>query len=177
MTELFTHPDCLAHETPAGHPERPARLGAVLDRLEADGLLGELTCRTPSPAGDDALARVHDRRYIDALARVAPKEGLLRVETDTVMSPGSLQAARLAAGAVSEAVDRVLDGAARRAFGQSRKQLANALGSPAGISAALETRGIDPKRRPETLSLEEWDVVVEALACLPTTAATASLAT
>ena len=68
-------------------------------------------------------------------------------------------------------------GAARRAFGQSRKQLANALGAPAGIAAALETRGIDPKRRPETLSLEEWDVVVEALACLPTTAATASLAT
>jgi 16S rRNA (adenine1518-N6/adenine1519-N6)-dimethyltransferase len=68
-------------------------------------------------------------------------------------------------------------GAARRAFGQSRKQLANALGAPAGIAAALETHGIDPKRRPETLSLEEWDVVVEALACLPTTAATASLAT
>lgn len=68
-------------------------------------------------------------------------------------------------------------GAARRAFGQSRKQLANALGAPAGIAAALETRGIDPKRRPETLSLEEWDVVVEALACLPSTAAAASFAT
>lgn len=149
MTELFTHTDCLGHETPAGHPERPARLGAVLDRLEADGLLGELTCRTPSPAGDDALARVHDRRYIDALARVAPKEGLLRVEADTVMSPGSLQAARLAAGAVSEAVDRVLDGAARRAFcavrppghhAESRTVMGFCLfnGIAVGAAAALE---------------------------------------
>ena len=67
--------------------------------------------------------------------------------------------------------------AARRAFGQSRKQLANALGSPSGISSALEAKGIDPKRRPETLSLEEWDDVVAALACLPTTATTAGAAT
>ncbi len=116
MTDFFTHPDCLRHETPAGHPERPARLRAVVERLQADGLLDELTRRTPTPADDDALARVHDREYVDAIARVAPTEGLLRVETDTIMSPGSLHAARLAAGAVSEAVQRVLDGAALRAF-------------------------------------------------------------
>ncbi|MCY3784945.1 MAG: 16S rRNA (adenine(1518)-N(6)/adenine(1519)-N(6))-dimethyltransferase RsmA [Chloroflexi bacterium] len=67
--------------------------------------------------------------------------------------------------------------AARRAFGQPRKQLANALGSPAGIAASLEERGIDPKRRPETLSLEEWDAVADALACESTPATTASLAT
>ena len=67
--------------------------------------------------------------------------------------------------------------AARRAFGQPRKQLANALGSPAGIAAALEAHDIDPRRRPETLSLEEWDAVAEALASLPMTATTALLAT
>ena len=116
MIDFFTHSDCLRHETPAGHPERPARLSAVVERLTADGLLNELTCRTPTPADDDALVRVHDREYVEAIARVAPMEGLLRVETDTVMSPGSLHAARLAAGAVSEAVQRVLDGAAPRAF-------------------------------------------------------------
>lgn len=67
--------------------------------------------------------------------------------------------------------------AARRAFGQPRKQLANALGAPAGIAASLEERGIDSKRRPETLSLEEWDAVADALACGSTPATTASLAT
>lgn len=116
MLDFFTHADCLRHETPAGHPERPARLAAVVDRFEADGLLDECSCRTPAPADDQALARVHDPRYIDALVRAAPTEGLLRVETDTVMSPGSLHAARLAAGAVAEAVRRVLDGTSRRAF-------------------------------------------------------------
>ena len=116
MTDFFTHPDCLEHAPPEGHPERPARLRAVLDRLGADGLLDELSCRTPAPADDAALARVHDPRYIDAVVRAAPTEGWLQVETDTVMSPGSLRAARSAAGAVAEAVERVLDGVARRAF-------------------------------------------------------------
>ena len=116
MLDFFTHEDCLRHETSAGHPERPARLTAVVDRLEADGLLDRSSCRTPAPAADDALARVHDRRYIAALARAAPTDGLLRVEADTVMSPGSLHAARLAAGAVLAAVQRVLDGEAERAF-------------------------------------------------------------
>lgn len=53
--------------------------------------------------------------------------------------------------------------AARKAFGQPRKQLANALGAPNGLSQALMLGGIDPKRRPETLSLTEWDVVATTL--------------
>ena len=67
--------------------------------------------------------------------------------------------------------------AARRAFRQPRKQLANALGSPVRIDAALEARGIDPKRRPETLSLDEWDDVADALATQTATAASESVAT
>lgn len=67
--------------------------------------------------------------------------------------------------------------AARRAFQQPRKQLANALGAPAGIDAALAARGIDPKRRAETLSLEEWDDVADVLAAQPNVAAFGSAAT
>jgi len=67
--------------------------------------------------------------------------------------------------------------AARRAFQQPRKQLANALGAPPGIDAGLEARGTDPKRRPETLSLEEWDDVADALAAEATVAASGSAAT
>ena len=114
--ELYTHRECLDHETPPGHPERPARLAAVVDRLQAEGLMDELSVITPSPAGNEPLARVHDRRYVEAVAAAAPDEGFVRVETDTVMSPGSVHAARLAAGAVLEAVEHVLDGTSRRAF-------------------------------------------------------------
>lgn len=114
--DLFTHEDCLAHETPPGHVERPARLTAVLERLGSDGLLDEVHTRTPVPASEDALALAHDRRYIEAVERASPSSGIVRVEQDTTMSAGSARAARLAAGAMLEAVQRVLDGTSDRAF-------------------------------------------------------------
>ncbi len=49
----------------------------------------------------------------------------------------------------------------RAGFGQKRKQLLNSLSTGMGhpkdaIEAALHTAGIDPKRRAQTLSLDEW---------------------
>ena len=114
--DLFTHEGCLDHDTPPGHPERPARLTAVLKRLESDGLLDELCTRTPAPASEQALAGAHDPRYVKAVERASPTRGIVRVEQDTTMSAGSLGAARLATGAALEAVERVLDGASQRAF-------------------------------------------------------------
>ena len=114
--ELFTHPGCLLHDTPPGHPERPDRLAAVVDRLKVEGLLDDASVVRPTVAANEALARVHDLRYIEAVSAASPEEGHVRVETDTVMSPGSERAARLAAGAVVEAVEHALDGTTKRAF-------------------------------------------------------------
>ncbi len=114
--ELFTHPECLLHDTPPGHPERPDRLAAVVDRLKVEGLLDDASVVEPTVAANEALARVHDLRYIEAVSAASPEEGHVRVETDTVMSPGSERAARLAAGAVVEAVEHALDGTTKRAF-------------------------------------------------------------
>ena len=97
--EIYTHSECMEHEVPPGHPERPQRLAAVLDRFRAEGLLDQLPVNTPRPAGDDDLARVHSRSHVEAVAQASPSTGLVRVETDTVMSTGSLNAARLATGA------------------------------------------------------------------------------
>jgi 16S rRNA (adenine1518-N6/adenine1519-N6)-dimethyltransferase len=57
---------------------------------------------------------------------------------------------------------------ARAGFSQRRKQLRNALGaglgrSPAEVAARLEQVGVDPRRRAETLSLEEWVKVAHVL--------------
>ena len=56
----------------------------------------------------------------------------------------------------------------RAGFGQRRKQLRNALAGRLGlsrerVSTALAAAGIDPQRRAETLSLEEWARLVRAL--------------
>jgi acetoin utilization deacetylase AcuC-like enzyme len=113
---LFTHQRCLDHEMQPRHPERPARLRAVLEYLEASGLLQAMEMREPAPAAGRHLASVHDPDYLQGLARLAPAEGLVAVDPDTFMCPATLEAAALAAGAVADAVTAVLRGDAARAF-------------------------------------------------------------
>ncbi len=116
MIALFTHPQCLQHRTPRGHPESPARIKAVLDRLDSEGILNDIRTMNPRPADDDTLLRVHAPHYVQSITAASPREGFSRVEKDTFISPGSLDAARLAVGAVCEAVECVLAGHATRAF-------------------------------------------------------------
>jgi acetoin utilization deacetylase AcuC-like enzyme len=112
---LYTHPDMLDHRPGESHPERPARLEAVIAALEAATDLA-LDPREAPLAELEDLARVHDAAYLDAIFAQAPTSGLLILDEDTRMSPGSLTAARRAAGAATAAVRAVAAGEFRRAF-------------------------------------------------------------
>ncbi|MDZ7711136.1 MAG: histone deacetylase family protein [Roseovarius sp.] len=115
-TALITHPDCLKHETPQGHPEQVARLTRVLAALEGKDLQ-----RVTAPlVAEDDLLRVHPKSYVDAIRAAAPAEGLAQIDADTWMSPGSLAAAHRAAGGAVRAVDLVLGGEAGNAFVAAR---------------------------------------------------------
>ncbi|KGB83288.1 acetoin utilization protein [Rhodovulum sp. NI22] len=118
-TAFLTHPDCLAHVTPPGHPERVARLEAILRRLdtpEFDGLL-----RVEAPLADVAqVARCHPRAYIDKIRAAVPAQGFAVLDADTHLSPGSFTAALRAVGANLKAVDMVLGGEAANAFAAVR---------------------------------------------------------
>ncbi len=116
MTALFTHSNCLDHDMGGRHPERPARLAAVLKHLDETGLSAELDVREAPEAHQTDLARVHGEAFLDALARLSPNQGLVRLDPDTAMGPGSLRAARTAAGAAVAAVELVLSDADKRAF-------------------------------------------------------------
>jgi acetoin utilization deacetylase AcuC-like enzyme len=115
MTILFTHPDCLLHNPGAGHPERPERLRAVLAALDGPDFTG-LDRREAPLASLESIARVHDATFVAALLDAVPASGFVRVDPDTVMSPGSGMAALRAAGAVVAAVDAVMAGDIRTAF-------------------------------------------------------------
>jgi acetoin utilization deacetylase AcuC-like enzyme len=115
MTILFTHRDCLSHDPGAGHPERPARLASVLAALDQPGFAA-LDRREAPLATVAQIARVHGPDYVAALLAASPALGHVRLDPDTVMSPGSADAALRAAGAVAAAVDAVMGGAARSAF-------------------------------------------------------------
>ncbi len=111
-TALLTHADCLGHVTPDGHPERVARLEHILHALEAL----DLDRRTAPMAADDDLLRVHPEDYIRDIRATRLADGFSQIDGDTFMSPGSVDAAYRAAGAVVRAVDLVLGGEAANAF-------------------------------------------------------------
>jgi acetoin utilization deacetylase AcuC-like enzyme len=111
---LYTHPDMFDHHPGGRHPERSERLGAVLGALDDATLSLE---RREAPLVDpEDLARVHEAAYLAGVEAAAPIQGLRRLDPDTAMSPGSLTAARRAAGGAVQAVRDVIRGDAGRAF-------------------------------------------------------------
>lgn len=115
MLRLYTHPACLQHEPGPGHPESPARLRAVLAALDQDRFAAIERVEAPR-ASREALARAHEPAYIERILASAPAAGTHRLDEDTLMSPGSVEAALRAAGALVAAVDAAMDGTAARAF-------------------------------------------------------------
>ncbi len=117
MTVAFiSHKDCERHQMGARHPERPARLAAINDRLRATGLDGLLRHYDAPAATREQLARVHDSDYIDWIYAQAPKQGVVWLDPDTGMNEFTLSAALHAAGAVVKAVDVVMSGEAKAVF-------------------------------------------------------------
>ena len=106
------------HRPGAGHPERPERLAAVLDSLEDAGLARHRRAATEASIVD--LERLHPVDYVARLLNAAPAEGLNALDADTLLSPGSVRAARLAAGATIDAVRAVARGEIVRAFAAVR---------------------------------------------------------
>lgn len=113
---FISHRDCLLHDTGEDHPENRQRLSAIQDRLIATGLFDVLRHFDAPSVTESQLLRVHTRAHLDRIESIAPATGYVRVDPDTVMSPGSLAAARRAAGAVVTAVDLVFGGETESAF-------------------------------------------------------------
>lgn len=107
-TAFITHRDCWRHDMGAHHPECPERLGAIQDRLIAAGLDLYLTFHDAPLAEMEQLLRVHAREYIESLKASAPAHGIVHVDPDTAMSPGTWQAALRSAGAGILATDLVM---------------------------------------------------------------------
>ena len=116
MSTLYlSHPACLEHDNGFGHPERADRLRAVERALE-DEVFHNLI-RDQAPLGTlDQAALAHPREYVDRIEAAAPEAGIVQLDADTSMSPGSLPAALRAIGAATIAVDEVVEGKVKNAF-------------------------------------------------------------
>ncbi len=101
------------HQTPPGHPESPERAD-VMDVVANDWRSRRGEVVAPREVTREQLARVHDTAYLDRIAATAGRA--VALDPDTYTSPESAEIARLSAGAAIQAVERVMDGAGRRAL-------------------------------------------------------------
>ncbi len=114
-TLLLTHPACIEHAPPSGHPERPDRLRAV-NAVLAHEVFAPLK-REEAPRGDaEAILRAHPESYLRMIEKSEPEKGVNALDPDTWMSPGSLEAALRAVGAGMRGVDAVMQGEATNVF-------------------------------------------------------------
>jgi acetoin utilization deacetylase AcuC-like enzyme len=112
MIALFDNPEQSGHRA-QGHPERPERVTAIIEAIKASGL--GLSPERAKPAPELLIDRAHDPSYVAMLDRAASSGGGY-LDPDTYITPVSMLAARSAAGAVVEGVQRVLDGSSTHAF-------------------------------------------------------------
>ena len=112
MIALLANPAQIGHRA-EGHPERPERVTAIVEAIEKSDI--DLVPE-PAPAAPEALIhRVHDPSYVAVLDRAASLGGG-NLDPDTYITPLSMVAARTAAGAVVEGVQRVVEGKAKHAL-------------------------------------------------------------
>jgi acetoin utilization deacetylase AcuC-like enzyme len=114
-TLLVTHPACLDHLNPAGHPERPDRLRAI-DRVLEDEKFQTLVRELAPAATLDLVTLCHPADYVEEIRKANPTEGMVRLDADTSMSPGTFEAALRAIGGAAMATDEVMAGRIDNAF-------------------------------------------------------------
>jgi acetoin utilization deacetylase AcuC-like enzyme len=151
----------LRHKTPAGHPERPERLTAIVERLRTKGLLDQLVAIKPVPAAEEWLTAIHSPGYVRRV-RTTCQQGYVDSH-DAPASAESYQVAVEAVGGVLAAVDAVMDGKVRNAFCAVRPPGHHAMKDKAmGFclfnNVAIAARYIQKRHKLPKVLIVDWDV-------------------
>jgi len=162
-TGLVYHPAYLDHDMGAGHPESPNRLRAIMQRLDQSGTAGRLTKIVPRKAEDEWITQIHSKQYVAALNQHAPTSGRLSLDPDTSMSPGSLNAAYLAAGGALAAVDAIMAKQVDHVFCAVRPpghhaEAGRAMGFCLFNNVAIAARYVQKKHGVKKVLIVDWDV-------------------
>jgi acetoin utilization deacetylase AcuC-like enzyme len=157
---FLEHPSSLAHDT-GRHPEQPARIVAIERELAGRDWLGFDRVRSPA-APRSALQAVHAESYIAMIERAAARGGA-QLDLDTVMSEGSFEAARHAAGGAVALVDRLLERSAPTGFSAHRPpghhaEPARAMGFCLFNNVAVAARHAIDAHGLDRVLILDWDV-------------------
>ncbi len=153
----------LLHRPGEGHPERPARLEAIQQRLNETGLIEELVRIRPYEAPLAWVERLHDPAYIRRFRKACARGARIFGVPDCGISPESYEIARLAAGGVMAAVEAVMGGKVDNAFCAVRPpghhaEHARALGFCFFNNVALAALYLLEQFGLERVAIVDWDV-------------------
>jgi acetoin utilization deacetylase AcuC-like enzyme len=162
-TGLVYHSAYLEHDMGPGHPESPNRLRAIMQQLEQSSTMARLTKIEARKAEDEWLTQIHSPGYVLSLNRHAPTSGHVSLDADTSMSPGSLNAAYLAAGGVLAAVDAIMAQEVDHVFCAVRPpghhaEAGRAMGFCLLNNVAIAARYVQKKYALARVLIVDWDV-------------------
>ena len=163
MSTLFiTHPIALGHDMGPGHPEQPDRLRAIERALEQESF--QMLARERAARGTaQQIARCHPEAYFRSLEEAAPSGGVVHLDGDTSMGPGTWEAAMHAVGGACQAVDEVMGKKAANAFVAMRPPGHHAeTSTPMGFcffnNAAIAARHAQAVHGAERVAIMDFDV-------------------
>jgi acetoin utilization deacetylase AcuC-like enzyme len=150
----------IEHDPGPGHPERPDRLRAIEAVLS---LRTQTHARIEAAraASEEQIARVHTFEHIAKVGELTGQYGSL--DPDTHVSPESVRAAVLAAGAATQAIDAVCTGAVANAFALVRPPGHHAVaGRPMGFclfnNIAIAAKHAKAAHGKQRIAIIDWDV-------------------
>lgn len=162
-TLLLTHTaSSLNHITSEGHPERPDRIRAMEKALSLDTF--KPLVREEAPMGDlETVLLCHSEAYVDDIRDMAPKEGMVYIDGDTMMSPGTWEAAMRGVGGANAGVDAVVSGKAQNVFVGTRPcghhaEISRAMGFCIFNQAAIAARYAQKKHGVDRVAVVDFDV-------------------
>jgi len=163
VTTLYvSHPAALEHEVPSGHPERPDRMRAVERALQNERFAGLVRVQAPR-AEPEVATLAHPTEFVEAIVSAVPASGIVAIDSDTLLSPGSLGATLHAIGGANHAVDAVMKGECANAFVGMRPpghhaEKTRAMGFCLFNHAAIAARYARKAHGLSRVALVDWDV-------------------
>jgi acetoin utilization deacetylase AcuC-like enzyme len=163
LTGLVWSDRFLAHDTGAHHPERPARLSAIQDRLSHSGLLSKLHLIEPQQLDLSLATSVHSEGYLARFQQRAEGQSAFVDSPECPLSEATYEVARLAAGGAIAAVEAVMAGQIANAFCPVRPpghhaERQQALGFCYLNNIAIAASHLQSQHGLKRVAILDWDV-------------------